>query len=54
MPIVKSVLNGGVAEVDEATAKVLVESGHWLAEGDAPAAPRKRAPRKAATAASEE
>ena len=46
MPIIKSALNGGTAEVDDATAKSLIESGHWYSADEAPA-PKKRAPRSA-------
>ncbi len=30
MASIKSLLNGGVAEVDDETAARLVESGHWV------------------------
>lgn len=53
MAVVRSLLNGGVAEVDDETAKTLVESGHWVA-GDAPAPKKRTARTKVAPADSEE
>lgn len=43
---IRSLLNGGVAEIDDASVQGLVDSGHWVVvgEADAPHA-RKRTPR---------
>lgn len=53
MAVVRSLLNGGVAEVDDETAKTLVESGHWVA-AEAPAVKRRTTRAKAVAADSEE
>lgn len=55
---IRSLLNGGVAEVDDVVGGVLIVSGHWVVDGEA-AEPkpvvRRRAPRaKAAPADTEE
>lgn len=55
---IRSLLNGGVAEINDEAAKALIESGHW-ASVSAPAprktAARKRTPRaKAAPVVTEE
>jgi hypothetical protein len=45
---IRSLLNGGVAEVDDEAGKVILESGHWVVEGEAAEpkpAVRRRAPR---------
>lgn len=54
---IRSLLNGGVAEVDDEAGKALIAAGHWAAEGEAvaPKPPvRRRAPRaKVATSPGE-
>lgn len=55
---IRSLLNGGVAEVDDEAGKTMLDSGHWVVDGEA-AEPkpvvRRRAPRaKAAPADPEE
>lgn len=45
---IRSLLNGGLAEVDDVAAEGLISSGHWVADevkAVEPAAPRRRAPR---------
>lgn len=45
MPVIKNLLNNGLAEVDDELAKTLIESGNWVAaEKKAPA--KKAAPVK--------
>lgn len=51
--IIRSLLNGGVAEVDDETGKALVESGHWTADDAAPTR-KARATRAKAASESEE
>lgn len=55
MALLRSTLNGGVAEIGDEFAPALIESGNWVDADDA-AAPVKRAPRtrKVAPAAPEE
>ena len=51
---IRSLLNGGVAEVNDEAAKALIAAGHWVAEGEAVAPKptvRKRAPRAKASPA---
>lgn len=48
MASIRSLLNGGVAEVDDETAARLIESGHWVQAGSAPAKSRATRARKAA------
>jgi hypothetical protein len=48
MAILRSALNGGVAEVDDETAVKLIESGHWVKASSAPTKPRATRARKAA------
>lgn len=42
---IRSLLNGGVAEVDDETAKAMIASGHWSADEAAPVVRKARAPR---------
>ncbi len=44
---IRSLLNGGLAEVDDAAAEGLISSGHWVADEEKAAAPapRRRSPR---------
>lgn len=44
MALLKSVLNGGVAEVGDEFAPALIESGHWVSADEAPVK-KTRAPR---------
>ncbi len=52
MTIIRSALNGGLAEVDEELAKQLIEAGSWVAADEEPKPARK--PRTRKPAATEE
>lgn len=47
MASIRSLLNGGFAEVDDATAVTLVESGHWVKADSVTSKPRATRARKA-------
>jgi hypothetical protein len=47
MASIRSLLNGGVAEVDDETAVKMIESGHWVKADSVPAKARATRARKA-------